>query len=66
MSKITGKSLVLFADNKHQETHTGILLSNGDIMSLCCGGIVPPDEYKILWNNNGFAYLDEIVREGFN
>ena len=62
MSKITGKSVVLFADLIKREQHTGVLLSNGNIICLCCGGALTPNEYRIIYDNNGFAYIDDELR----
>lgn len=57
-------SLVLFRDNleENAEEHYGILFDNGNVLCLCCGGIVEPDDYEIIKNFNGFAYLDETLK----
>ena len=64
-NRIHGKSLVLFKDIKKHESHSGILLSNNNIICLCCGGTLTPIEYQILWSNNGFAYLDDIIKDAY-
>lgn len=58
-------SLVLFHDMLEDESanHYGILFDNGFILCLCCGGYVEPEDYEILENYNGFAYLDETLQQ---
>ena len=66
MSKSTGKSVVLFADLIKREQHTGVLLSNGNIICLCCGGVLTPNEYRIIYDNTNFAYIDEVLRRALD
>ena len=60
-------SLVLFRDTleDNAETHYGILFDNDWILCLCCGGYLEPEDYEIIENFNGFAYLDEALKEHF-
>ena len=60
-------NLVLFKDTleENSEPHYGILFDNGNILCFCCGGIVEPDDYEIIENFNGFAYLDETLKEHY-
>lgn len=57
-------SLVYFQDTleENSEGHYGVLFDNGNILCFCCGGIIEPDDYEILENFNGFAYLDETLK----
>jgi hypothetical protein len=59
------KSLVLFNDVENDENHYGILFNDGTILCLCCGGTLEPDQYEILEDFEGFAYLDETLKEHF-
>ncbi len=61
------KSLVLFADNLEDDAtpHYGILFDDGFILCFCCGGYIEPGDYDILEDFNGFAYLDETLKEHF-
>jgi hypothetical protein len=60
-------SLVLFADTLEENPtpHYGILFDNGFILCLCCGGYVEPEEYEILEDFKGFAYLDDTLKQYF-
>ena len=60
-------SLVLFNDltKENEPSHYGVLFENDYILCLCCGGYLKPQEYKILENYNGFAYLDQTLHEHF-
>lgn len=62
MEKAIG--LVLFHDllEENSDNHYGILFENGSILCLCCGGYVPPEDYEIIENFKGFAYLDETLK----
>lgn len=44
------ENLVFFKDNleDNPETNAGLLLDNGDIICLCCGGIVEKGDYTII------------------
>ena len=61
------KSLVRFRDTleKHADEHFGILFENGFILCLCCGGYVEPEDYEIIESYDGFAYLDETLKEHY-
>lgn len=58
------KSLVYFKDNlteeEHQE-HYGILLDDGSVQCLHCGGILEEGDYIIIKNYNGFPNLENIL-----
>lgn len=46
--------------------HHGLLLENGNVICLCCGGVVEPEDYKIVkvypdWLNLDFVVEDEIA-----
>lgn len=58
-------SLVRFRDTleDNSEEHFGILFENGFILCFCCGGYVEPEDYEIIENYNGFAYLDETLKQ---
>lgn len=58
-------SLVRFRDTleDNSEEHFGILFKNGFILCFCCGGYVEPEDYEIIENYNGFAYLDETLKQ---
>jgi hypothetical protein len=57
-------SLVRFRDTleDNSEEHFGVLFENGFILCFCCGGYVEPEDYEIIENYNGFAYLDETLK----
>ena len=59
------KKLVLFTDllEEEAENHYGILFENGIIMCLCCGGYIEPEDYEIIEEFDGFAYLDETLHQ---
>lgn len=63
----TAVSLVRFRDTleENSEEHLGILFDNGFILCFCCGGYIEPEDYEIITNYNGFAYLDETLKEHF-
>lgn len=65
MEKAIG--LVLFHDllEEHSDNHYGILFENGFILCLCCGGYVEPEDYEIIENFNGFAYVDETLKNHY-
>ena len=61
-------SLVKFRDDleedpKNNEEHFGVLFNDGDILCFCCGSVLESDQYKIIENYKGFAYLDETLKE---
>jgi len=60
-------SLVRFRDTleENSDEHFGILFNDGVILCFCCGGTVEPEDYEIIENYNGFAYLDETLKEHF-
>ena len=60
-------SLVRFKDllEENSEEHFGILFDNGFILCFCCGGYIEPEDYEILENFNGFAYLDNTLKEHY-
>lgn len=58
------KGLILFSDIKYHETHMGILFENGWCLCLCCGGWLKPDEFDIVEDYEGFAYVEELLMEG--
>lgn len=60
-------SLVRFRDTleDNSEEHFGILFENGFILCFCCGGYVEPEDYEIIENYNGFAYLDETLKQHY-
>lgn len=57
--------LVLFHDilENDADNHYGILFENGFILCLCCGGYVEPEDYEIIEEFEGFAYLDETLKQ---
>lgn len=60
-------SLVKFRDTleENSDEHFGILFDDGYILCFCCGGCVEPEDYEIIENYNGFAYLDETLKEHY-
>lgn len=60
-------SLVRFRDTleDNSEEHFGVLFENGFILCFCCGGYVEPEDYEIIENYNGFAYLDETLKRHY-
>lgn len=58
-------SLVKFRDTLEDNApeHFGILFDNGFILCFCCGGCVEPEDYEIIEDYKGFAYLDETLKE---
>lgn len=58
-------SLVKFRDTleENADEHFGILFDNGFILCLCCGGVVEPEDYVILEDFKGFAYLDDTLKQ---
>lgn len=65
--KIAG--LVLFKDTleENSESHYGLLLDDDNIICLCCGGIVEPEDYEILekFSCSHLTYVDEILKQHF-
>lgn len=61
------KCLVRFKDNleRHPEEHFGILFDNGFILCLCCKGYLEPEDYEIIESYDGFAHLDETLKEHY-
>ena len=60
-------SLVYFRDLMEQDAdpHYGILFENGFILCLCCGGYLEPEDYEILEDFDGFAYVDDTLKQYF-
>lgn len=60
-------SLVYFKDTLEDDAtpHFGILLDDKNIICLCCGGIIEPEDYEIIENFNGFEYLDETLKQHY-
>lgn len=60
-------SLVRFRDTleENSDDHFGILFENGFILCFCCGGYVEPEDYEILEHYEGFAYLDETLKQHY-
>ncbi len=60
-------SLVRFRDTleENSDDHFGILFENGFILCFCCGGYVEPEDYEILENYEGFAYLDDTLKQHY-
>ena len=63
----TAISLVRFRDTLEENSteHFGILFDNGFILCFCCGGYLEPEDYEIIENYNGFAYLDDTLKQHF-
>ena len=63
------KDFVLFFDNleEHPEMHYGLLLADDNIICLCCGGIIEPENYTIIthYGTEQIHYIDEILTEYF-
>ena len=61
----TAISLVRFKDllEENADEHFGILFENGFILCLCCGGCLEPEDYEILEDFKGFAYLDDTLKQ---
>lgn len=61
------KCLVVFNDTleKSSDNHYGILFENGFILCLCCGGYLEPEDYEIIEKFDGFAYLDDTLKEHY-
>lgn len=64
------ENLVFFKDNleDNPETNAGLLLDNGDIICLCCGGIVEKGDYTIILRCRP-SYIDvanEILLENYS
>lgn len=59
------KCLVKFRDTleDNADEHFGVLFENGFIMCFCCGGYLESDDYEILASFDGFAYLDDTLKE---
>jgi hypothetical protein len=60
-------SLVRFRDTleENSDDHFGILFEYGFILCFCCGGYVEPEDYEILENYEGFAYLDDTLKQNY-
>ena len=60
-------SLVYFQDllEENAPAHYGILFENGFILCLCCGGYLEPEDYEILEDFDGFAYVDDTLKQYF-
>lgn len=60
-------SLVRFRDTLEENSteHFGILFDNGFILCFCCGGYVEPEDYEIIEDYKGFAYLDETLKQHY-
>ena len=60
-------SLVRFRDTleENSDDHFGILFENGFILCFCCGGYVEPEDYEILEDYEGFAYLDDTLKQSY-
>ena len=58
------ESLVRFRDTLEDQSdeHFGIIFDNGYVLCLCCGGCLEPDDYEIIENFHGFAYVDETLK----
>lgn len=48
---------VKIKDNSNDEIHAGILLDNGDVICLCCGGLIPAEKI-----GTGKEKTDEILK----
>lgn len=63
------KSLVFFKDNLEENSipHFGLLTADNNIICLCCGGIVEPENYTILeyCGTEDLCYVDEILKRYF-
>lgn len=59
------KCLVRFKDTleKHADEHFGILFEDGEVLCLCCGGVVEAEDRRILKQYDGFAYLDDTLKQ---
>lgn len=59
------KCLIQFRDKLEEdaEVHFGILFENGFVLCLCCKGYLEPDDYEIVEQYDGFAYLDETLKQ---
>lgn len=53
------ENLVFFKDNleDNPETNAGLLLDNGNIICLCCGGIIEKGDYTII-KKCRLSYID--------
>ena len=58
------ESLVRFRDTLEDQSDElfGIIFDNGYVLCLCCGGCLEPDDYEIIENFHGFAYVDETLK----
>ena len=58
-------SLVKFVDtsNDNATENFGVLFKDGNVLCLCCGGLVEADDCEITENFGGFAYLNETLKE---
>lgn len=53
---------VLFADID-SPIHYGLLTEDGNIICLCCGGIIEPEDYKIVKVYPDWLNLDSVVED---
>lgn len=63
------ENLVFFKDNleDNPETNAGLLLDNGNIICLCCGGIIEKGDYIII-KKCSLSYIDvanEVLLENY-
>lgn len=63
------KNLVFFKDNleENPETNAGLLLDDGNIICLCCGGIIEKGDYTII-RKCRLSYIDianEVLLENY-
>ena len=63
------KNLVFFVDNLEKDSipHFGLLTADNNIICLCCGGIVEPEDYTILevYGTEQLCYVDKILKQYF-
>lgn len=60
--------LVLFKGlfEEDEPIHFGVLLDNGNILCLECGGEIEPEDYKIIDDSYDITKVDEILKEHYN
>lgn len=63
------ENLVFFKDNleDNSEMNAGLLLDNGNIICLCCGGIIEKGDYTII-KKCRLSYIDvanEVLLENY-
>lgn len=63
------QNFVKFIDNFEESTieHFGLLLADGNIICLCCGGIVEPENYTIIekYGTERIHYIDDLLNKHF-